>query len=97
MRGLQSDFTVRAQGRRKNLPAGMAPIIDRGHVYARSRLDIFLSVCFCEVGTVEVTLGPRSHREHPTANYLCQFSARARPSQPWSTVLAIETKSAMGS
>ena len=28
----------------------MAPIIDRGHVYARSRLDILLSVCVCEVG-----------------------------------------------
>jgi hypothetical protein len=28
----------------------MAPIDDRGHVYARSRLDILLSVCVCEVG-----------------------------------------------
>jgi hypothetical protein len=45
----------RAQGsnnfRRKNFSADMAPIDERGHVYARGRLDTLLSVCVCEVVT----------------------------------------------
>jgi hypothetical protein len=57
--------------RRKNLSAEMAPIDDRGHAYARSRLDILLSVCVCEVGIADASM---KWAEHP--------NLRKRPSAP---------------
>jgi hypothetical protein len=54
----------RAQGhndlRWKNLRANMAPSVGERHVYARSRLDTFLSICVGVVAISRPPLGARS-------------------------------------